>query len=368
MVRRTHEVESTDELERLLAEQPDGAAHWRLQGLDLRPYAHDLSRLEVAGMVVLGGTLGPTLEHALRARGALVFPTLPALPFDPYRARLYSADELYDGLGDSEEGVYEATTDALVYAWSLNHFHDVAAALAGSLHDHAIDDALHDLAVDHQVVGVMGGHALTRGTADYTEAARLGRALAERGHTVATGGGPGAMEAANLGARAAGLDDTALERSLRAVARVPEFRPSVTAWARAALETLAFLSTEQVTIGIPTWFYGHEPPNVFATHVAKYFRNAVREDTLLRLCDQGIVFLPGAAGTVQEVFQDACENYYAAPAYRAPMVLVGRRYWTEQLPAWPLLQALGRRADMDGVLRLVDTVDEAVHALDTARG
>ena len=368
MVRGTHEVESTDELERLLAEQPDGAAHWRLQGLDLRPYARDLSRVEVAGMVVLGGTVGTALEHDLRARGALVFPTLPALPFDPYRATLYTADELYAGLGTSDAGAYEGTTDALVYAWSLDHSHDVAAALAGSLHDHAIDDALHDLAVAHEIVGVMGGHALTRGTPDYTEAARLGRALAERGHTVATGGGPGAMEAANLGARAAGLDDAALERALTAVATVPDFRPSVTAWARAALEASDFLSQRQPTIGIPTWFYGHEPPNVFATHIAKYFRNAVREDTLLRLCNQGIVFLPGAAGTVQEVFQDACENYYATAADRAPMVLVGRRYWTEQLPVWPLLQALGSRADMGGVLRLVDTVDEAVHALDTAAG
>ena len=45
----------------------------------------------------------------------------------------------------------------------------------------------------------------------------------------------------------------------------------------------------------PTWFYGHEPPNVFADHVAKYFRNAIREDVLLQVCDAGIVFLPGAA-------------------------------------------------------------------------
>ncbi len=65
------------------------------------------------------------------------------------------------------------------------------------------------------------------------------------------------------------------------------------------------------SLGIPTWHYGHEPPNVFATAIAKYFRNATREAILLEVCDAGIVFLPGAGGTVQEVFQDACENYYA---------------------------------------------------------
>ena len=45
--------------------------------------------------------------------------------------------------------------------------------------------------------------------------------------------------------------------------------------------------------------------------IAKYFRNSTREAILLEICDAGIVFLPGAGGTVQEVFQDACENYYA---------------------------------------------------------
>ena len=44
----------------------------------------------------------------------------------------------------------------------------------------------------------MGGHALVRGEPAYADAARLG-ALLGRTHVVATGGGPGAMEAANLG-------------------------------------------------------------------------------------------------------------------------------------------------------------------------
>jgi predicted Rossmann-fold nucleotide-binding protein len=71
------------------------------------------------------------------------------------------------------------------------------------------------------------------------------------------------------------------------------------------------------------------------------------------------VFLPGVAGTVQEVFQDACENYYAAPESVAPMVLVGRSYWTRTLPAWPLLQSLARGRAMEAHVHLVDTVDEA---------
>ena len=76
--------------------------------------------------------------------------------------------------------------------------------------------------------------------------------------------------------------------------------------------------TARESLGIPTWHYGHEPPNPFATAIAKYFRNATREAILLEVCNAGIVFLPGAAGTVQEVFQDACENYYADESAVAP--------------------------------------------------
>ena len=32
------------------------------------------------------------------------------------------------------------------------------------------------------------------------------------------------------------------------------------------------------SLGIPTWFYGHEPPNVFCDGIGKYFSNAIRED------------------------------------------------------------------------------------------
>ncbi|BAU86393.1 rossmann fold nucleotide-binding protein [Streptomyces laurentii] len=61
-------------------------------------------------------------------------------------------------------------------------------------------------------------------------------------------------------------------------------------------------------MGIPTWFYGREPPNAFASQVAKYFANAIREDGLPARSTAGVVFLPGAAGTVQEIFDDATPN------------------------------------------------------------
>ena len=98
---------------------------------------------------------------------------------------------------------------------------------------------------------------------------------------------------------------------------------------------------------------------MFATAIAKYFGNPTREATLLEVCDAGIAFLPGSGGTVQEIFQDACENYYADESSVAPMVLVGTTYWTETLPAWPLLRTLARGRAMEPHVHLVDSIDEA---------
>jgi predicted Rossmann-fold nucleotide-binding protein len=123
---------------------------------------------------------------------------------------------------------------------------------------------------------------------------------------------------------------------------------------------------------MPTWFYGHEPPNVFAEGIAKYFSNAVREDGLLARCTAGVVVLPGAAGTVQEVFQLCTRLYYAQGSARAeaaeplpPMVLVGAEQWSEVLPVWPLVQALAAGRPMAGAVHLVDTPQEAVAVLTT---
>ncbi|MCY1185328.1 hypothetical protein D9M73_260940 [compost metagenome] len=116
-------------------------------------------------------------------------------------------------------------------------------------------------------------------------------------------------------------------------------------------------------LGIPTWFYGHEPPNMFATHIAKYFANATRESVLLEKCSGGIVFLPGAAGTVQEIFQDACENFYGAAGSISPMVLVGVEHWTRTLPAHPLLVELARGRAMEEKIFLVEDPAEAVRIL-----
>lgn len=364
---RTLEVESLASFDRLVAAGAVAMRGWHAQSLDLRGRKAALAALDVEGAIFLGCTFDPGVEDALRHRGALIFPRLAGVPFDAYRARLYTPQELYAGL---ESRPYEELPDALVYQWSISpgQRRRLDATLASALHDHAIGDALEefrrsDLAAGRTTVGVMGGHAAQRGTPEFAQAAELGRLLARSGRLVATGGGPGAMEAANLGAYLSHVPGHDFEVALAALQAVPGFRPSVSAWAREAAAVVERHPGGMPSLGIPTWFYGHEPPNYFATHIAKYFANAIREAILLELCDGGIIFLPGAAGTVQEIFQDACENYYSAREAVTPMVLVGRRYWEQELPAWPMLRTLAAGRPMADRIFLVDSVAEALGVL-----
>ena len=146
---------------------------------------------------------------------------------------------------------------------------------------------------------------------------------------------------------------------------MPSFRPEVSPWARVALEVRDGLGApdEVTSIGIPTWFYGHEPPNAFAQAIAKFFSNALREDLLLARCTAGVVVLPGAAGTVQDVFQLTTRLYYAAEGETVPLVLVGREHWTQTLPVWPLLQALGEGREMGDRIHLVDDIADVPELL-----
>jgi predicted Rossmann-fold nucleotide-binding protein len=351
-------VESLADFDRRVAAGASSLSGWRVRGVDLSERGPALARLRVSGATFLGCTFASGDAETLERAGALVLPALRVAPVDVYRSLLYTADELYDA------APYERSLDARAYAWSQTTG-GADEALARSLHDHAVDEALLTWTAHKHLAGIMGGHAARRGDPAYADAARLGHALGAT-HVVATGGGPGAMEAANLGCLMARSPESAVVEAVRVLAEVPAFRP-VDDWLRPALAVRDSVGEPHDSLSIPTWHYGHEPSNVFATAIAKYFRNATREAILLELCEAGIVFLPGAGGTVQEVFQDACENYYADESSVASMVLVGRTYWTETLPAWPLLRALARGRPMEDRVHLVDAPDEAAALLAGAR-
>jgi predicted Rossmann-fold nucleotide-binding protein len=291
---RVVEVDSLADFDRRIAEGAPAPGLAPARAGPARPLGGPPRRRRRSALF-LGCRLAAGDEIAVRASGAVVYPEAPAAPHPPHGPTLYTPRELYDTPD------YDDSLDSHMYAWSRRE-PDQDAALAQALHDHDIDVALEAWLAERSLVGVMGGHRPLRGSGGYAEAARLGHALGSS-YAVATGGGPGAMEAANLGAALSGRSVEDLEVALEILGRVPSYRPDVGAWVAAAFEVLDRFPDPTDSLGIPIWHYGHQPTNPFATAIAKYFRNATREAILLEVCRAGIVFLPGAGGTVQEIFR-----------------------------------------------------------------
>jgi predicted Rossmann-fold nucleotide-binding protein len=331
--------------------------HWRgviVQGLDLSGWTVDLCCETVGGAIFLGCNLSPEAVDHIHRQGAVIFPRLPNLPFDPWLPHLYTVEDLYDGFDPQQPDSYHQTPDARIYQhWADNGRDDpdsILETLARRLHDHSISDAIRELLKNHgqprQVVAIMGGHGLPRSSKAYRDAATIARALSRRGYLLASGGGPGAMEATHLGAWLASQPDDALDDAIHLLQKADSYKDP--RWLSAAFEVRARFplshddAARHPSLGIPTWFYGHEPPNAFATHIAKYFANSIREDGLLAIATGGVVFAPGSAGTIQEIFQDACQNHYKTAGVASPMIFLDTHYWTHTKPVYPLLQLLAK--------------------------
>lgn len=73
-----------------------------------------------------------------------------------------------------------------------------------------------------------------------------------------------------------------------------------------------------------------------------------------------MVYTPGMAGTVQEIFMDATQNHYGTFHVVSPMVFLGHDYWTTTLPAVPLVRRLADGRAYASYLAVTDDPDEAV--------
>jgi len=120
-------------------------------------------------------------------------------------------------------------------------------------------------------------------------------------------------------------------------------------------------SYKEVVIISKTWLYGHEPPTPFASKIAKYFANSVREDGLLTIAKGGIIFSPGSAGTIQEIFQDATQNHYLSFGYASPMVFLNKDYWINERPVYPLLESLAAQGKYENlILSIYDDPNDVI--------
>ncbi|ESQ05953.1 Lysine decarboxylase [Streptomyces sp. PVA_94-07] len=155
---------------------------------------------------------------------------------------------------------------------------------------------------------------------EYQTGVELGKALVEAGFAVITGGGPGAMEAANKGAREAGGVSVGLGIEL-------PFEQGL---------------NRHVDIGVN-------------------FRYFFVRKTMFVKYAQGFVVLPGGMGTLDELFE-ALTLVQTRKVTRFPIVLFGREYWSG-LVDWlrDTVVAQGKCAAKDLLLfHVTDDVEEAV--------
>ena len=292
---------------------------------------------------------------------------LREVPFNVTPPGLYCAPSLYGEMMKDCQCKY--CYDMEVYQHFLSkgkHTDDEMEMLARALHDFAIGHYLDEFLNGYdprQVVGVMGGHGVLRTSAEYRQVVELSKELTERETLMVTGGGPGVMEATHLGAWMAGRPMAEVDEALKILTEAPGFKDE--GWLQTAFEVIRRYPQERYhSLGIPTWLYGHEPSAAFATDIAKYFDNSIRENTILTVAFGGIVFTPGSAGTMQEVFQEAVQNHYLSFGYASPMVFLGRKFWTEDIPVYPFLEQMmqeGRYKNLQ--LKLTDSSHEVVEEL-----
>lgn len=176
-------------------------------------------------------------------------------------------------------------------------------------------------------IGVFGSARTPADHPSYAVGEQVGRALVEAGFAVITGGGPGAMEAANKGACEAGGVSVGLGIEL-------PFESGLNPW---------------VDMGIN-------------------FRYFFARKTMFVKYSQGFVVLPGGLGTLDELFE-ALTLVQTRKVTSFPIVLLGTAYW-QGLLGWLRETALAEgkvsAADLD-MMVLTDDVEEAVALMVAAR-
>ncbi|MFZ5429244.1 MAG: LOG family protein [Bacteroidota bacterium] len=340
------------------------------QSLDFFEFEQIILKKKVQGNLFLGCELPDSLLHELY-HDNYIFPSMN-VPYHIYPHELYNKETLYHGFDPGHPDSYKETPDFRIYRHYVDSGRDEAnirETLAARLHDHSITDALHrflDEFEDRKVVGIMGGHILERGSRVYTDMARISKELTESGYLMVSGGGPGAMEATHVGAWFAGRSDEDLEDACRILSEAPRYdHPN---WLSAAFRVFEkYPETQYRSVGIPTWFYGHEPPTPFATHIAKYFANSVREEGLLAIARGGIIFSRGSAGTMQEIFQELAQNHYETFGKASPMVFYEKEYWSYERPVYPVIELMHLRKNLDNLnIGIYDRIEEVVRHIRTS--
>ena len=172
-------------------------------------------------------------------------------------------------------------------------------------------------------VTVFGSARFEEGHPYYAMAWRVGQALARRGFTVMTGGGPGVMEAANRGAREAG------GRSIGCNIELPH----------------------------------EQAPNAYLDHWITFRYFFVRK-VMLAKYSYAFIALPGGFGTLDEIFEISV-LIQTEKIKRFPVILIGRHFWEplfDFLRQRPLREGTISGADLT-LLELTDDIEETIERM-----
>ncbi|MGB9746793.1 MAG: TIGR00730 family Rossman fold protein [Bacteroidales bacterium] len=177
-------------------------------------------------------------------------------------------------------------------------------------------------------VSIFGSARTTPDNKYYKLAEEIAYKLTQRGYGIITGGGPGIMEAGNLGAKRG----------------------------------------KGKSVGINISLPFEQEPNFFidSDKLITFDHFFVRKVMFMKYA-QGFVVLPGGFGTFDELFE-AITLIQTGKIGKFPIVLVGKSYW-EGLIKWIREVMLEREhnispGDLD-IFTVVDTSDEAVEIIDT---
>lgn len=174
-------------------------------------------------------------------------------------------------------------------------------------------------------VCIFGSARIKPGSKEYKEAFELARFLSWEGIDILTGGGPGLMEAANMGAK--------LGQEER--------------------------QTKSLSFGLSIQLEWEPDVNSHLDIKRHHYKFSSRLDDFMRL-SHSVIATPGGIGTVLEVFF-TWQLIQVKHIEKRPIVLLDREFWTGMLK-WMKEQPLGRALVSPGdfdYITLVDTPEEA---------
>ena len=361
------EIEELDELREVLT-KTEVLRHYAFQAVNFEKCGFPVENYRFEDCLFMGCHIPPRMYYAMDGE-CIVFPRVK-MPYKVFPNKLYDAKSLYLHYKPGYHETFYTCYDTICYERYMAHgkeTSDIKETLCRVLHDHSIGNALDQFIKQYDekdIVAVMGGHAVKRTDESYHQIVEISKRLTELGKLMVSGGGPGAMEAVHLGAWMAGRTEAEVLDALTIVSVSPTFRDP--GWLTHAFEVMEKYprDPQNHSLGIPTWFYGHEPATPFATDIAKFFDDSVRENYIISVPKGGIIYTPGSAGTFQEIFQDAAQNHYETLGYSSPMIFLGTHYYTEDSPIYPLLVDLQERGKYRNlILQITDQTDEVVRYL-----